>query len=131
MRAGRLRYLVEIQAQAESRLRHPALKLNLGALLILQDKPEDAAKHLSEAINQPELSLGAYQGLGLAYKMQGKYRQAVKWLMQAIEGVDVAQALTMWIAALPLLLSWLRRNCLPSKAMISPPVSGQKHVSRW
>ncbi|MCC6613280.1 MAG: tetratricopeptide repeat protein [Anaerolineae bacterium] len=85
---------IEAYLHAEPKLRHPALKLNLGALLILQNEPGEAAKHLSEAINHPTLALGAYQGLGLAYKMQGKYRQAVKWLMQAIEGVDAAQALT-------------------------------------
>ncbi|MCA9904536.1 MAG: tetratricopeptide repeat protein [Anaerolineae bacterium] len=85
---------IEAYLRAEHKLKHPALKLNLGVLLVLFDRPEEATKHLSESINQPALAVGAYQALGLAYKLQGKYRQAVKWLIQCLQAVDSAQALT-------------------------------------
>ncbi|MCL4248099.1 MAG: tetratricopeptide repeat protein [Anaerolineae bacterium] len=85
---------IDAYLKAEPRLKHPALKLNLGVLLVLKDKPEEATRHLSEAINQPALAVGAYQALGLAYKLQGKYRQSVKWLIQCLQAVDSAQALT-------------------------------------
>lgn len=85
---------IEAYRRAEARLKHPALKLNLGALMVLEEQPDDAIKHLGEAMNQQSLSIGAFQALGLAYKLQGKYRQAVKWLLQTLQAVDSGQALT-------------------------------------
>ncbi len=80
--------------RAEPRLKHPALKLNLGALLVLEEMPDEAVRHLGEAVNQPTLAPGAYQALGVAYQLQGKYRQAIKWLLQSLQSVDSAQSLT-------------------------------------
>jgi tetratricopeptide (TPR) repeat protein len=80
--------------KAEPRLKHPALKLNLGALLVLEERPDEALKHLGEAVNSSQLVSGVYQALGLANRAQGKYKQAVKWLSQAMQAVDSANALT-------------------------------------
>ncbi|MDX2139486.1 MAG: tetratricopeptide repeat protein [Chloroflexota bacterium] len=80
--------------RAEPKLKHPALKLNLGALLVLQDQPDEAIKQLGEAINNSQLAAGAYHALGLAYQKQKKYRQAIKWLIQSLQAVDAAQSLS-------------------------------------
>jgi len=80
--------------RAEPKLKHPALKLNLGALLVLQDQPDEAVKQLGEAINSSQLAAGAYQALGLAYQKQKKYRQSIKWLIQSLQAVDAAQSLS-------------------------------------
>ena len=85
---------IEAYKAAEPRLKHPALKLNLGVLLVLQDHPDEAIRHLSEAVNNPQLSAGAYHAMGLAYRKQGKFRQSVKMLLQALQLVDSASALT-------------------------------------
>ena len=74
--------------RAESKLRHPALKLNLGALLLLNDEPDEAIKHLGEAIMDPQLSAGALHALGQAYYQVGKYKQAARHLTQSLQAVD-------------------------------------------
>lgn len=79
--------------QADARLRHPAIKMNLGGLLVLGDQPDDAIKPLMDAINAPQMAGGAYHGLGLAYQKLSKPRQAVRYLLQALEYVDSDQAL--------------------------------------
>lgn len=93
-RQGLRREAIEAYQRAEPRLKHPALKFNLGALLVLEGQPDEALKHLGEAINNPQLSSGAYQALGLAYRAQGKYKQAIKWLTQSMQAVDGGNALT-------------------------------------
>jgi tetratricopeptide (TPR) repeat protein len=80
--------------RAEPKLKHPALKLNLGALLVLENQADDAVKQLGEAINNSQLAAGAYQALGLAYQKQKKYRQAIKWLIQSLQVVDAGQSLS-------------------------------------
>jgi tetratricopeptide (TPR) repeat protein len=79
--------------RAEPRMNHPALKMNLGGLLVLADRPDEALKHLGEASMHPQLSVGAYHALGKAYQAQGKYKQAVRYLIQSTQGVDGVMAL--------------------------------------
>jgi tetratricopeptide (TPR) repeat protein len=76
--------------RAESRLNHPALKMNLGGLLVLTGRPDEAVKHLGEAGTQPQLAAGAYHGLGKAYFEQGKQKQASRYLIQSLQAVDTA-----------------------------------------
>jgi len=79
--------------RAEPKLRHPALKLNLGALLLLNGQPEDAVKHLGDAVVDPKLSPGALHGLGRGYYLMGKQKQASRYLIQSLQAVDVNLAI--------------------------------------
>jgi tetratricopeptide (TPR) repeat protein len=85
---------VDAYRSAEARLKHPALKMNLGGLLVLQEQPDEAIRHLGEAMNNPQLAAGAYHAIGLAYRGTGKYRQSVKMLLQALQMVDGTNSLT-------------------------------------
>ena len=76
--------------RAESRLNHPALKMNLGGLMVLSGRPDEALKHLGEAGMQPQLAPGAYHALGKAYFEQGKQKQASRYLIQSLQAVDTA-----------------------------------------
>ncbi|MDX1991075.1 MAG: tetratricopeptide repeat protein [bacterium] len=81
--------------RAESRLRHPALKLNLGALLLLNDRPAEAVKHLGEAVMDPKLAAGALHGMGQAFHRQRKFKQAARYLIQSLQAVDTSLAVNM------------------------------------
>jgi tetratricopeptide (TPR) repeat protein len=78
--------------RAESRLRHPALKLNLGVLLLLNEQPGDALKHLGEAVLDPGLAAGAMHALGQAYFKINKHKQASRYLIQSLQAVDSSLA---------------------------------------
>ncbi len=84
---------IEAYQRADVKLRHPAIKMNLGGLLVRADRNDDAIKPLMDAINHPQMAAGAYHGLGLAYRKLGKARQAVRYLLQALQSVDSNQAL--------------------------------------
>jgi len=84
---------IEAYRRAAEGLRHPALKLNLGALLLEHDEPQEAAQHLGEALVDPLLSSGAMHGLGQAYYRLGKHRQALRYLLQSLQAVDTGLAL--------------------------------------
>lgn len=86
---------IEAYQEAESSLQHPALKLNLGALLVLQDHPEEAAQHLGEAAMLPDLNAGAFHALGMAYSKQAKHKQAARYLIQSLQAVDTGLAMDM------------------------------------
>lgn len=77
---------------AQDGLRHPALKLNLGALLLWQDQPGEAVKHLGEAVVDPNLSAGALHGLGQGYFKLNKQKQASRYLIQSLQAVDTSLA---------------------------------------
>lgn len=74
--------------RAESTLRHPALKLNLGALLLLANQPDEAVKHLGEPTLHPRLSPGAYHALGQAYFQMGEHHKAAQFIIQSVQAVD-------------------------------------------
>jgi tetratricopeptide (TPR) repeat protein len=84
---------IEAYQRADGKLRHPALKMSLGALLLLREQPEDAIRYLNEATNQPELAAGAYHALGMAHVLMRKHRQAMRYLIQSIQTVDTSDAL--------------------------------------
>jgi tetratricopeptide (TPR) repeat protein len=79
--------------RAEPRLNHPALKMNLGGLLVLTSHPDEAVKHLGEAGMHPQLSAGAFHALGKAYYEIGKHKQALRYLIQSLQAVDTALAM--------------------------------------
>ncbi|GAB4331039.1 MAG: hypothetical protein Kow00117_16340 [Phototrophicales bacterium] len=91
-RQGEYSQAVEAYKRAEAGLGHPALKLNLGALLYLQDQPKEAIKPLSEAIVAPQLSAGALHGVGLAYMKLNQHKQASRFLLQSLQAVDTQLA---------------------------------------
>jgi tetratricopeptide (TPR) repeat protein len=78
--------------RAEARLNHPALKMNLGGLLVLEKRPDEATKHLGEASLNAQLSAGAYHALGKAYFDMGKQKQATRYLLQSLQQVDTSLA---------------------------------------
>jgi tetratricopeptide (TPR) repeat protein len=76
----------------EAGMSHPALKLNLGGLLVLTDKPKDAVGHLGEATLDPNLSAGALHGMGLAYYAMDDQKKASRYLTQSLRTVDTMLA---------------------------------------
>jgi tetratricopeptide (TPR) repeat protein len=74
--------------RAESRLKHPALKMNLGGLLVQRDRPDEAVKVLGDAAASSELMAGAFHAMGVAYYKLGKQKQASRFLIQALQAVD-------------------------------------------
>lgn len=83
---------IKAYERAAPYMRHPALKLNLGALQMLTGKPDEAVKHLGEAAMLPDLSAGAFHALGLSYFRMGKHKQASRYLIQGLQAVDTALA---------------------------------------
>lgn len=91
-RQGIFDQAINAYSRAEQRLNHPALKMNLGGLLVLQNRNEEAIKHLGEAVGHPQLAAGAYHALGKAYFGTGKQKQASRYLIQSLQTVDIALA---------------------------------------
>jgi len=80
------------QQAVEAGMSHPALKLNLGALMVLAEKPQGAVGHLGEATLDPNLSAGALHGMGLAYYGLGDQKKASRYLTQSLRTVDTTLA---------------------------------------
>lgn len=85
------RAITAYQAAVKS-LNHPALKMNLGGLLLLADKPKEALQFLGEAATHPQLAAGALHALGKAYLAQGKQKNALRYLIQSLQAVDTSLA---------------------------------------
>jgi tetratricopeptide (TPR) repeat protein len=83
---------IEAYKRAEGKLKHPALELNLGGLLLLEQRYDEAVKHLADSVASPQLAPGAFHGLGMAYANLGKHKQALNYLIQALQAVDMAHA---------------------------------------
>lgn len=83
---------IKAYERAAPHMRHPALKLNLGALLLLVGRPDEAVKHLGEAAVVADLSAGAYHGLGQSYFRMGRHKQASRFLIQSLQAVDTTLA---------------------------------------
>lgn len=81
---------IEAYQRAESKVKHPALKMNLGALLVTRDRSGDAVKPLLEVIGHPQLGAGALHALGLATFKMGRQREACKYLLQSLHMIDTS-----------------------------------------
>lgn len=81
---------IEAYKRAEGKLKHPALELNLGGLLLLEERYEEAVRYLADSVVTPQLAVGAFHGLGKAYASQGKHKQALNYLIQSLQAVDLA-----------------------------------------
>ena len=79
--------------RAEPRMDHPALKLNLGVLLLMNNQPEEAARYLSDVTVDADLSSGALHALGKTYHELGKEKQASRYLIQSLQAVDISLAM--------------------------------------
>ncbi len=84
-RQGLLDEAIQAYERAESRIRHPALKMNLGGLLVMKNRPDEALKHLGEAAASPAFAAGAYYALGVAYFQLKRHKQAAKFLLEALQ----------------------------------------------
>lgn len=80
------------QQAVEAGMGHPALKLNLGGLLVLTDNPQEAVSHLGEATLDPNLAAGALHGMGLAYYALDDQKKASRYLTQSLRTVDTMLA---------------------------------------
>ncbi len=92
-RQGLYEAAITAYQHADAKVRHPAIKMNLGGMLVLADRANDAVKPLTDAINHPQMSAGAYHGLGLAYRKLDKGKQAVRYMLQCLQIVDNNQAI--------------------------------------
>ena len=92
-RQGLVEPAIEAYQRADGKLRHPAIKMNLGGLLVRADRANEAGRPLLEAINHPQMAAGAYHGLGQASYKLDKPKQAVRYLLQCLQLVDTSQAL--------------------------------------
>ncbi|MBE2272259.1 MAG: tetratricopeptide repeat protein, partial [Anaerolinea sp.] len=79
--------------RADAKYKHPAIKMNLGGLLVLTGRGEDGIKPLTEATNHPQMAAGAYHGIGQAYFTAKKQRQATRFLLQCLQLVDTQLAI--------------------------------------
>ncbi|MEZ4671494.1 MAG: tetratricopeptide repeat protein [Anaerolineae bacterium] len=84
---------IQAYQRAASRLNHPALKMNLGGLLVLNERYDEAVKQLGEAAMHPQLAGGAFHALGKAYLGLNKHKQAINYLLQAAQSVDTLTAM--------------------------------------
>lgn len=91
-RQDHMKEAIESYQRASAHFRHPALKMNLGALLFLDDQPAEAIKHLSEAITHPSLSAGAMHAMGYSYYKLGEHKKASRYLIQSLQAVDTKLA---------------------------------------
>jgi tetratricopeptide (TPR) repeat protein len=92
-RQGRYEEAVNAYQQAEKNLRHPALELNYGVLLVLQGQPVEAIKHLGEAMLDPNMASGAMHALGQAHYQTNRQKQASRYLIQSLQAVDSSLAI--------------------------------------
>ncbi len=68
---------------------HPALRLNLGALLLWSDQPSEGQKHFGDATMNETLAAGAFHGLGQCYYQTGDHKKASRFLIQSLQQVDM------------------------------------------
>jgi hypothetical protein len=64
------------------------LSFALGALLLRQNRPADAAKRLRTAINHPDVAVGALFGLAQAEQQANQPREAVNHLLGVLRRLD-------------------------------------------
>lgn len=75
---------------AQSKMISPALKMNLGGLLLLSGRAEEAIRPLTEAAEDPRLTLGALHGLGQAYFKIDRHKNAAKTLLHCLQVFDAS-----------------------------------------
>lgn len=71
--------------KAAGNLKHAALYMNLGALLLLSEQPADAIKPLQNAAQHENLKAGALHALGQSYYRQDRYKTGVDFMARAAQ----------------------------------------------
>jgi len=84
--------IASYQEAAKAGMRHPSLKMNLGALMVMGGQPKEALPHLMEAVNDRKLSPGALHALGLGYYKLKQHKEASSFLIQSLQAVDTSLA---------------------------------------
>jgi tetratricopeptide (TPR) repeat protein len=74
--------------RAVKALPHPALKMNLGGLLVQEEQHAEAIRYLGDALVDAQLAPGAMHALGIAYFKTGKTEQAARYLIQCMQSVE-------------------------------------------
>ncbi|MEO1664490.1 MAG: tetratricopeptide repeat protein [Chloroflexota bacterium] len=74
---------------AGQQLGHPALKLNMGVLLLLSEQPAESLKPLADAVQDEMFKAGAAHAMGQAYFRQDKFKTAIGYLIQAAQLSDM------------------------------------------
>lgn len=77
----------------EARFNHSAIHLNLGAVLLQLQQADEAVKHLTVAIKEAQYAAGANHGLGQAFVILGKPRDAALYLVETLRLVDLSLAI--------------------------------------
>jgi tetratricopeptide (TPR) repeat protein len=92
-RQDMLEQAIESYLRADQHIHFPALKMNLGVLLFMVNEPEEAIKHLTAAVSEPEFSAGALHAMGYSYFNLGKQKQASRFLIQSLQAVETGMAM--------------------------------------
>ncbi|HUN10342.1 MAG TPA: tetratricopeptide repeat protein [Aggregatilineales bacterium] len=79
---------IEAYQRAAKSLDHPALRMNLGGLMVLTENVGDAVNHLQEAANEAQLVAGALHGLGICMVELGRHKSAMHYLLESMQAVD-------------------------------------------
>lgn len=87
-RQGLQQEAIDAFMRAENQLNIPALKLNLGGLLLAAGKPDEAIRRLERIVGVPTLTLAALHGLGQAHTQSRHTRQAVDTVLRALQAAD-------------------------------------------
>lgn len=82
---------INAYVKANEELKHPALSMSLGALLLLSEQAKDAISPLKDAQRDDDLRVGAMHALGQAHYQLQQYKQSVTHLMRATESIDIEQ----------------------------------------
>ncbi|NDJ78436.1 MAG: tetratricopeptide repeat protein, partial [Chloroflexi bacterium] len=82
------------QHAVDLRMNHAGVHLNLGAMLLEQEKWAKAAENLQIASQDPKLAAGAMHGLSQAYHALEKSRAAASHIVSTLRLVDVGLAMS-------------------------------------
>jgi tetratricopeptide (TPR) repeat protein len=85
--------IVAYQQALQMGVQHPALQLNLGALLVEAERPKEAIRPLGEAMTLKEAAPGALHGMALAYQQMGEALKAARTFVQCLKAVDLSAGL--------------------------------------
>lgn len=89
-RQGAPEAAIEAYTRADSQIQYPAIKFNLGALLMLNGRASEAIPYLRDSLIEPQLAPGAQHALGHAYSKTGDHKQAARSLLKCLELLDIS-----------------------------------------
>src|SRR5262249_51178719 len=84
--------IASYQEAVKAGMRHPSIKMNLGALMVMGEQAKEALPHLMEAVNDKKLVAGALHAIGLGYYKLKQHKEASSFLIQSLQAVDTSLA---------------------------------------